>query len=487
MIEEDASLLLAAEDFLPESFSQTHRFSDHDERTIRALMAQGPVLLRGGRGSGKSALMIEANRRLASSINVIGIYISLRYFPLLNAEGSDYMARFSNVVSAKVREKLSLKASETRPCNTVEALLELLTDCANSTGKRLVMFFDDAAHLGREVSLAEFFDAFRFLSTSLVSCKATIYPGITRFGTRFDVYNDAVVIDVLRDERNSGFSDFFSEILSVRNPNLFNAISGYSRVSAKEIAGFLGRTVLGNMRGFVFACNRLEANGPFTGLDSVGRCLQDLASEYYWPLLDELAPKLGIYEPLIEPARNIAEKLFALGAEERKASIIVHRDWSQSFAKPFEILEYAGFIAKREASKALRGGGRGPRYSLNLANLFEKIHNPKFSRDLLDSWLNDHNAYVEVPRDKVFNEIVLPDLVEKHDLAVLDLPIKTLVRSRAYPYGLTPGKIVLLEQAGLATIGNVANASDAQLLAIDSIWTSWLKRIRDAVNQAIWM
>lgn len=79
--------------------------------------------------------------------------------------------------------------------------------------KRIVLFFDDAAHIGRETSLKEFFDIFRTLSSNTVSCKAAIYPGVTEFGSRFDLLNDANVIDIARNEENPSFSSFSRKLL----------------------------------------------------------------------------------------------------------------------------------------------------------------------------------------------------------------------------------------------------------------------------------
>jgi hypothetical protein len=34
-----------------------------------------------------------------------------------------------------------------------------------------------------------------------------------------------------------------------------------------------------------------------------------MATDYYWPLMEEVAPKLGVYEPLVEPAREVMEAI----------------------------------------------------------------------------------------------------------------------------------------------------------------------------------
>nr|WP_246729359.1 DNA-directed RNA polymerase subunit alpha C-terminal domain-containing protein [Bradyrhizobium sp. BR2003] len=44
-----------------------------------------------------------------------------------------------------------------------------------------------------------------------------------------------------------------------------------------------------------------------------------------------------------------------------------------------------------------------------------------------------------------------------------------------------------MREAGFATIGQLADATDAELLRIDTIGTKSLNRIKDVVYQAIWM
>ena len=56
-IEQEGQLVLAAEECSDELFPVLHRFAAFERRIIRSLVAHGPVLLRGGRGSGKSTLM----------------------------------------------------------------------------------------------------------------------------------------------------------------------------------------------------------------------------------------------------------------------------------------------------------------------------------------------------------------------------------------------------------------------------------------------
>ena len=488
---DDQLLLLAAEDCPPSEFDKLHVFLQHEERVIRALSAHGPVLIKGGRGSGKSALMIEASRRLQHfDSNAIGIYLSLRHAPLLRSSGQEYEKLLCEILFREVTRTLAqygFQGSLFPSISDVTTLQHELRSLADKVGKRIVLLFDDVAHIGREASLEEFFGIFRTISNNVVSCKASIYPGVTRFGIRFDVYNDATVFDLARDERASGYSEFFDRVLAARFPTLHERLNKSRGFKSEIVATFLGRTVVGNMRGFVTACGKLQ-DAKGAGLPAFESVLKELASDYYWPLLEELEPKLGIYQPLVETSRQLAESIFRHAAAQKSTTVIVHRDIVQRLAKVFEILEYAGFLSKREASRAMRSGGRGPRYTLNLANLLEYIQPSRLTRDVFFEW---QNPSPEQPTDIHINSGVVdmeqPLPLPDGKLQVFDLPIEKLQKSNVYPYGLTSERIRHLKKGGFKTIGELADATDQELLAVDKIGDAWLERIRSVVGQAVWM
>lgn len=356
------NLILAAEDCPPESFEALHPFSVYDLEIISKLEAHGPVLLRGGRGSGKSALMIAAARRLAPArpdASAIGVYLSLRHLPLLRSTGEAYEKFLLGVLINAVSVAARNLGQEFESESSVSAVQAALGNLALRAGKRIVLFFDDAAHIGREASLQEFFDLFRTLSSNAVSCKAAIYPGVTRFGTRFDVYNDATVVEVARSEEFRGFNDFFLDVARSRHPDLVDRVKNPRHIASSQYFGFLGQAVLGNMRAFVFALEEMHRQlvGDAQGLPLLTSVLKNLSANYYWPLLDELRPKLGAYEPLLSPSEELASALFLRCGAAEKNYALLHRELVARFSKPLEILEYAGFISRRDASMAMKSGG----------------------------------------------------------------------------------------------------------------------------------
>ncbi|WP_157515170.1 hypothetical protein [Luteimonas abyssi] len=488
--DEERGLILAAEDCPPELFDSYHKFSAHDFAIIRKLVAHGPILIRGGRGCGKSALMIAAYRKLkVEDDSAFGVYLSLRHLPLLRSTGADYEKFFLTLLIESVANASARFGFDFSPEADTHSVRTALNDLASSIGKRIVILFDDAAHIGREASLQEFFDLFRTLSSSLISCKASIYPGVTRFGARFDVYNDATVVDVARSDEDPGFQELFADVARARFPSVVNVVKVSKSMSQEDFFGFVGQSVLGNMRGFVYAMNAVErvSDERIVGLPLLGRVLKELSSNYYWPLLDELRPKLGGYEDMLVASTDVAEVVFEKCGGLESNYALIHRDVVSKFSKALEILEYAGFIARRDVSMAMKSGGRGARYSLNLCGLLESVPGSRITQGLFDYWVGGAD-YVEFHRGgSDFSEVVVPEVRENADLGVLGMGIDNLLRSNAYPYGLSEQKISVLEKAGYKTIGLLAEASEEDLMSLYSVGEVMAKRIKFVAHQAIWM
>jgi hypothetical protein len=494
--ENDVSLHLAAENWSPADFARYHRFSQNDERVILKLIAHGPVLLEGGRGSGKSALMIAATQRVAPYIPdspILGVYINLKEMSLLQSSGATYRELLCKIIVESVQRDL-LEGQRFGVQPEVSVIRQELSRLSARLQKRIVLFFDDAAHIGREVSLGDFFDTFRVLSSSSsVSCKASIYPGVTQFGSRFDVYNDATVVSVVRDESQAGYAEIFAEVIKARYPGLSAAVMSRP-LSMLGMARLLGQGVVGNMRGFVIACNYLEeqrGDRPI-GVQILGQTLLHLAQNHYWPLFEEVRGKLGKYSVMTVPAEEVMQALLQRCASDDGShrSAIIHRDVIARMPKVLEVLEYVGFISRREASRAMKSGGRGSRYVLNLCNLLEAMQGSRLTIELFERWTNalERDEPIDVHSSDVqLGKVNIPKPLESEELEIVNAAIARLKKSKAYPYGLTDAKIRLLKRAGYTTIAKVAAASDSELKRLETVGDAQVRRIRNTIAQAVWM
>ena len=489
----DSEVVLAAEDCDSAVFRQISVFSSYEEDILRRLVSHGPVLLKGARGSGKSTLLREAALRLQRNevlgANAVGVYISLRHLPLLTSKEREYESIFYRLLIPEVARSTGCVFA---PHPETSEVQHALSELSVSVGKRIVLLFDDAAHIGREAPRTEFFDLYSTLPGSSVSCKAAIYPGVTNFGLRFDVYNDATVIDLSRNEEHVGFREFFSDVMAKRYDSLVKE-RFVAPLDREAVADFIGRLVLGNVRSFVYVCNRRVARCEReprlrVGLNQLSETLIDQAREYFWPLLDEVKPKLGKYELMIEPAGALADGLYKKSAGADARSVVVLREHVERLAKPFEILEYAGFIARREASRAMKSSGRGTRFVLNLCNLLEQMAGSRLTEKLFLKWMEKDREPLELHRGSEWlKDIPLPGLSGDAEISVLSLPIDQLTKSQAYPYGLTAAKVDMLHRHGFDTIRDLALASKDALDALPGVGERWVDRIRALVGQAIWM
>ena len=490
---EELNIRLAAEDFDDVEFKKLHFFTHSDEQVLRRLIVAGPVLLRGPRGSGKSAFMKSAHMKMKNEdSNIFSAYFSLRHFPLLTAKADNYLLILVPFISNLLQKELSEQNLNCeinfKSITNTDELKSALTELSVVLHRRIVLMFDDVAHIGRETSLAGFFDFFRTLSSSVVSCKAAIYPGVTKFGSRFDFYSDATIIEAQRDERSSDFAEFFEKILNSRHPGLLDKTDS----KLKEIlATFLGRAVLGNVRAFNSLCSELDKHPNITVI-IVGDTLKWLSSDYLYPALEELSTKLGAYTPMLKIAESIAPIIFKDCGKQKVNAILVQREHLKRIGKVFEILEYTGFIAKREASRSLSksGSGRGPRYAISLGPLFEKIHGVTLSYDLMDSLLRisvPNEELVEYSATSELQEFTSPVPDEDIPIDVLSLPVSKLEVSKLMPYGLTQLMITSLKNGGYETVEDVVKVSVEELKLLEGIWDSKARRIRNAVEQAIWM
>lgn len=99
--------------------------------------------------------MIEAHRRMKDSPDIFPIYVSLRYLPLLQSDGNEYIGHFCDLLSVEIQKELVARASNAEfPRTSDQLAIQLgLTKLSQSLNRRLVLLFDDAAHIGREKPL----------------------------------------------------------------------------------------------------------------------------------------------------------------------------------------------------------------------------------------------------------------------------------------------------------------------------------------------
>lgn len=398
-VEEARKFIFAAEDYPSAWFKKLHIFSQDEEEIISSLIIHDPVLLRGAKGSGKTVLLKEAHDRIKKeSSTTFSVYLSLRNSLQLHNQDETYEKKFCELIIESVN--LALKESWLKQeiffwaMPTAAHLQQALVKLSHQLDRGIILFFDDAVHLDREISWERFFNIFRVLSGGRISCKASIYLDVTKFGSCVDVYRYTTLINLERD-RDTFLTSFFLEVMTTRYPTLLDESKTSETLDKTKLAAFLGKAVIGNIRAFLLACNQLD-EFPQIGLPQLNTCLIKIAGDYYWPLLEALKQELGIYESFIELSMTLASEIYSLAAQESTYLVIIHRSLRLKWAKSFEILEYAGFISLRQASIDMKYGGPGSLFTLNFCNLLEKTPEPGLTSERFNVWLQKQPEPTEI-------------------------------------------------------------------------------------------
>jgi hypothetical protein len=112
--------------------------------------------------------------------------------------------------------------------------------------------------------------------------------------------------------------------------------------------------------------------------------------------MDEVAPKLAVYEPLVEPAREAFEALISFLKERQSQHrglapdrVLIHRQIISNYAKLFEILEYLGFLDASRSVTSHEVRWTRSCIHLNLCNLIDGGAIPsRLTSDMINALLD---------------------------------------------------------------------------------------------------
>lgn len=88
--------------------------------------------------------------------------------------------------------------------------------CKKADLERIVVLFDEAAHVLQPEHQRQFFTLFRDLRSPYISCNAAVYPGIMSFGDTFEQSHDATTVRVERDIRSDKYRNEMRSIVDVQ-------------------------------------------------------------------------------------------------------------------------------------------------------------------------------------------------------------------------------------------------------------------------------
>lgn len=403
-------------------FSETGK----DREIINFLKSSSPIILEGSRGTGKSFLIRVAETELNQNFEidkVLPVYITFVASSLVHTDDPDQFKHWMlahicyKLLRALRRKGLLIGASPatallSRSAESPENLeqkfskiyqayensyktptdnsladeipdLIYLKDvieevCQDNGVNRICFFFDEAVHIFRPNQQRQFFTLFRDLRSPYICCKAAVYPGVTSFGSTFEMTHDA---RLLRVERDVSSSEYLDNMLDIVLKQANDSLKGNIERNRKNF-NVLAYAASGNPRVLLktlFRCFSMKTK-------DVGNAIKDFYRTDIWAEHTSLGEKYLGHKSLVDWGRDFIENQVIPDTQdknERRAAydestcyFWIHRDVPEVVKESLRLMEYTGIV--RRNGEAVRGTASrfGTRYELKLGCLLALEANP---------------------------------------------------------------------------------------------------------------
>lgn len=504
-------LYLRTEDIDDSEILELFVESKQDNEIINTLKSRTPTILVGSRGVGKSFLMKVATTQLKNSFSkerVLPVYISFIKSSLIavNQKGAFLywmLAKISSsIVKAlkregiivesnpsidilsggrfeerqitaidKIREKFENSWRNNEPIDvkqipTVDDLKNAIEDiCVDNNIKRIVLFIDEAAHIFIRKQQDQFFTLFRDLRCSKISCKASVYPGVTAYGNNFQYSQDATFIYLNRFISDETYVESMKSIVT-------NQISesGYLKELSRKGQVFTDLTVAasGNPR---FLLNNIRSLPKF-GTNEVNQCIKEF---YRVTILSDhtaLSSKYPNLKELIDWGRSFLDDILLPEMQKRNAEALssgnpttcyfwVHKDAPESVRRAISLLEYSGLV--QEVTKGLKATRReiGTRYMVNVGCLISLEANPlAVSHNIINNF--DIKKFIEFGANSLYFAGI-KDQIQTLSDNDMSQSLAIQVDKNLDVLDLSDRMKIKLHEIGLSTVRDVLNATEAKL------------------------
>lgn len=251
---------------------------------------------------------------------------------------------------------------------------------------RMVLLFDEAAHVFSEEQQIKFFTFFKSLRNNKIACKAAVYPGITNYGKYFEKNQDAKELKLSWSIYEPKDIRYIKDILEKRvqkyDPNVWN------RLTAKdEIIKMICYSSNGNPR---FAFHIIDAMQSNSLLDKTNitqnqmiACLRSVNDEK-WKDFDTLKQRMLRYSEYITFSEKIVkEEIFPnlrkwndkRRKEKKKlsAGFYIEELTYKKISKVFDVLSYANILLVDDVKRSIGHGKYGYYVAINPSFLFSEL------------------------------------------------------------------------------------------------------------------
>ncbi|WP_028594644.1 helix-hairpin-helix domain-containing protein [Paenibacillus assamensis] len=539
--------IFRTEDIKDEELLELYVESKMDRENINFIKTKAPLLLVGSRGTGKTMLLKVAEKEMDDAFQeerVLCIFISFKkaifletiddpqYFKQwmiakilfamkrkiekkgLQISHSGIFGRYfdveellENSIMNKLQSFIKILESSSRKRNfdfrqkiksiflqeteDIEVLNELdyfhalIEDiCEEININRIVFLFDEACHNFIPSQQREFFTLFRDLRSSLISCKAAVYPGITSYGT-FQQFHDATIRRVERDLHDPDFISIMRDIIRTQTKEeVYKKLEQHG-----ELLDYLIYAATGNPR-LLLKSIHLSSSKNFNSTN-VNSTIKDFYRNNIWNEHTKLGEIYKGHKKLVDWGRDFLEKIvlvdtneknetrFIEGKKQQTIYFAIHRDAPEAVKQAIRILEYSGIVSIETEGTRVRGEVFD-RYQINIGIILSTAQSPTtiakhlvqgLSVKLYTDYGMKSSHYHNIPE---FSEqqINFNDVIER----VLEIPVDFL--------DISDYQRIKIKSVGFDTLGDILNGDEDDLQRAEQIGPKRARRIYNVAYNA---
>jgi hypothetical protein len=539
--------IFRTEDIKEEELLDLYVESRLDRENINFIKTKSPLLLVGSRGTGKTMLFKIAEKELDDSFDdnkVLGVFVSFkksifletvkdplyfrqwmmakilfalrrkiekkglvisepgifgRYFDIGITTQDDIFTKLKSftklleksskkenlIIQQEIQQIFNYDSEDIEILNELDYFHALIEDlCQILNISRVVFLFDEACHNFIPAQQREFFTLFRDLRSSLISCKAAVYPGITSYGT-FQQFHDATVRRVERDLHDVEFTPIMREIVK-------NQVSDdiYKKLEQNgELFDYLIYAASGNPR--LLLKSIYLSSGKNFNTSSVNNTIKEFYRTNIWNEHTKLGEIYTGHKKLIDWSRNFIENVVLVDTNEKNQSrqlegkkqqtiyFAIHRDSPEAVKHAIRILEYSGIVVIHTEGTKVRGEVFD-RYQLNLGIVLSIDQTPtSVAKNLIQSL--SVKLYTDYGMNSPHYQSVV-DFSEEHINfnEVIDRVLQTSVNE----LDITYFQCQKIKQAGFDTLGDILDGNEEELQRADNIGPKRARRIWNVAYNA---
>ncbi|MEN4759833.1 DNA-directed RNA polymerase subunit alpha C-terminal domain-containing protein [Chryseobacterium sp. C39-AII1] len=498
---------------------------DTEDKILESFFSQSHIILEGSRGSGKSFLMKVANTQMYQEfddLRILPVYITFMQSSLLH---SKYEHQFYYWMLAKIlRETLKslqkkgiiiskyansligansesqledminqFEETYKKPnldINNIENLPELgdiidaIEDiCEENNINRITYFFDEAAHVFRPEQQRQFFSLFRDFKSPFISCKASVYPGVTHYGESFEMTHDAFLKRVDRDILSKTYlDDMLSLVLKQGGEFWQNKIN-----NNKELFNTLAFASGGNPR---LLLKTLDLSSNFK-LNTINDVIRQFYRNEIWSEHTQLGEKYKGHKAIIDWGRTFVED-HVLPATINKIQDRIDKKISEAtlyfwvtkeapeqIKEALRLLTYTGVIRKYDSGVKATKSKIGDRYEIKFGCILAQFTTPANISKLIIPNVQ-LEMFTEYGRNNsLFNTLKIDEVINFSETEFYN-SFKVQLDKNVNTLDLTPWLLNKLREINIVTIGELLNVSEEDLMQLKLIGPFKSRLIKNA-------